>query len=87
MQPMRQFLQEPSGRVKLKAAAKVETRTRNTADEDIYPAMARSRSYGTAQKTNFSLSTWYRPQAVVEGGLVNWLQAVTGWRSFRVAGY
>jgi hypothetical protein len=35
----------------------------------------------------FGLSTWYRLQAVVDGCPVSLLQAVTEWRSFRVASY
>jgi hypothetical protein len=47
----------------------------------------RSRTDGTAQATDFSLSTWYRPQPVLEGCRVSWLQAVAEWRSFRVSTY
>jgi hypothetical protein len=43
--------------------------------------------YGTVQTTDFSLATWYRPQAVLEGCRVSWLEAVAEWRSFRVARY
>jgi hypothetical protein len=43
--------------------------------------------YGTAQTTDFNLSTCYRPQAVLEGCRVSWLEAAADWRSFRVASY
>jgi hypothetical protein len=43
--------------------------------------------YGTAQTTTFSLSTWYLPQAVLEGCRVSWLEAVADWRAFRIARY
>jgi hypothetical protein len=37
---------------------------------------ARSYSAGTAQGTALSHATWTRPQEVLEGCQVNWLQAV-----------
>jgi hypothetical protein len=35
----------------------------------------------------FSLSTWYRLHAVLEGCQVSWSQDITEWVSFRVASY
>ena len=35
----------------------------------------------------FILSTWYRPQTVLDGCRVSWLLAVTGWTSCLVASY
>jgi hypothetical protein len=42
---------------------------------------ARAQLYGTAQTTYFSLSTWYRPQAILEGCRVSWSEEVAEWRS------
>jgi hypothetical protein len=43
--------------------------------------MARSWTDGTAQMTDFSLSTWYRPQAVLKGfGLAGYKQLHSGGR-------
>ena len=33
----------------------------------------------------FGISTWYRPQAVLEGCRVSWLQDITEWSSVRDA--
>jgi hypothetical protein len=35
----------------------------------------------------FSFSTWYHPQAVLEGCLVSWLEAIAEWRLFHIASY
>jgi hypothetical protein len=52
-----------------------------------YVSRAWMQCYGTAQRTDFSLSAWYRPQAVQQGCRFSWLDDVARLRSFRVSSY
>jgi hypothetical protein len=43
--------------------------------------------HGTAQTTDFNLSTWYRPPVVLEGCRFIWLEVVAQWRSLSIVTY
>jgi hypothetical protein len=56
---------------------RVSLRERTITSQNIYQSW--TQYYGTAQATDFSLSTWYRLQAVLDGvGLVGYKQLQRG---------